>query len=357
MLIDSEHESNPLERQKQQARTQDTHSKNSQRGYNVSKLSITLKLFRMKKQIIQIIMLGAILSGIGSVYSGIQQRKDNKKAIANQNEQNQKDRDFQKSMWDETNAYNTPAEQMKRLEAGGLNPNLVYGGGSATHTASNFGLPQSKPLPAPRGGEIMGNMVNQLYDTTIKELQKDLTETEILAKTQQIAESGIRSAKMAGADTNKVIADTSLSEANTKKSIAETSLTGVKEQREGFELGKAETLLNTTLEQATANLKNMNLKNIEQDIVNSQLPEKHKMAVSEGISRIELNKTNKSARDINNELDKLRLQLRQRGIEISDPIWARMSSRVINNTPAMQSGKFGEHNAFSDALKWISNKK
>lgn len=302
-------------------------------------------------------MLGAILSGIGGVYSAIQQRKDNKKAIANQNEQNQKDRDFQKQMWDETNAYNTPAAQMQRLEAGGLNPNLVYGGGSATHTASNFGLPSSKPLPAPRGGEIMGNMVNQIYDTTVKELQKDLTQTQILAETQKIAESGIRSAKMAGVDTNKVIADTHKTYEEAKRSTAETALTGVKTNRESFELGKAETLLNTTIEQAGANLRNMNLKNIELEINNSTLPEKNKAILLDVFSRIELNKANKTGREILSELDSARLELRKRGIEVSDPIWARVSSRLANSTPAMQSGKFGEHNAFSDALKWISNRK
>jgi len=35
-------------------------------------------------------------------------------------------------MWNRMNAYNTPAMQMQRLKAAGLNPNLVYGSGTKT---------------------------------------------------------------------------------------------------------------------------------------------------------------------------------------------------------------------------------
>lgn len=40
-------------------------------------------------------------------------------------------------MWNRQNAYNTPSAQMERLQAAGLNPNLVYGNGGATNTANN----------------------------------------------------------------------------------------------------------------------------------------------------------------------------------------------------------------------------
>lgn len=56
---------------------------------------------------------------------------------------NQRDRQHQEYMywlqrnndvadWDKQNAYNSPQEQMKRLQQAGINPNLVYGSGSAT---------------------------------------------------------------------------------------------------------------------------------------------------------------------------------------------------------------------------------
>lgn len=45
-------------------------------------------------------------------------------------------------LWNMTNAYNSPIQQMERLRTAGLNPNLVYGGGSATHTATMASAPR-----------------------------------------------------------------------------------------------------------------------------------------------------------------------------------------------------------------------
>lgn len=60
-------------------------------------------------------------------------------------------------MWNYENEYNSPTQQMARLRAAGLNPNLVYGGGNvsglttsgapqaqaATYTAPTMGRPES----------------------------------------------------------------------------------------------------------------------------------------------------------------------------------------------------------------------
>jgi len=39
--------------------------------------------------------------------------------------------EYNTQLWDRQNAYNTPQAQMERLQAAGLNPRLIYGGGSA----------------------------------------------------------------------------------------------------------------------------------------------------------------------------------------------------------------------------------
>lgn len=44
-----------------------------------------------------------------------------------------------KELWDYQNAYNTPQQQMERLKAGGLNPNLIYGQGAG-------GMGQAGPI-------------------------------------------------------------------------------------------------------------------------------------------------------------------------------------------------------------------
>lgn len=59
-----------------------------------------------------------------------------KRLVIYQNSQNKKlaDEAYQKdvAMWNMQNEYNSPAAQMQRLQQAGLNPNLVYGGGSVT---------------------------------------------------------------------------------------------------------------------------------------------------------------------------------------------------------------------------------
>lgn len=47
-----------------------------------------------------------------------------------------------KQLWDYQNAYNTPQAQMARLEAAGLNPNLIYGSGAG-------GMNTAGPLTSP----------------------------------------------------------------------------------------------------------------------------------------------------------------------------------------------------------------
>lgn len=46
--------------------------------------------------------------------------------VASQQFTNAQNRKFALSDWNRLNAYNTPAEQMKRFQAAGLNPNLIY---------------------------------------------------------------------------------------------------------------------------------------------------------------------------------------------------------------------------------------
>lgn len=75
----------------------------------------------------------AVGYGIGSAaessYQSNRQDKYNKKAF---NRQNSAQWDF----WNANNDYNSPKSQMQRLEEAGLNPNLVYGNGAATHQAT-----------------------------------------------------------------------------------------------------------------------------------------------------------------------------------------------------------------------------
>ena len=52
-----------------------------------------------------------------------------------------KQKDLNWQMWDAENKYNHPTQQMARLREAGLNPNLVYGSGATTLSASTKSAP------------------------------------------------------------------------------------------------------------------------------------------------------------------------------------------------------------------------
>lgn len=85
-------------------------------------------------------ILGSILNGVvglGGDYAQSILNLKNQKELAKYNAEqqsklNQQAFDQNIKMWNMQNAYNTPAQQMKRLQAANLNPNLVYGSGNVT---------------------------------------------------------------------------------------------------------------------------------------------------------------------------------------------------------------------------------
>lgn len=84
--------------------------------------------------------VGEILQGIAMLHNTKVQadiaRENTDKTIA----ENKRLAEYQYSkdleMWNRGNVYNNPLEQMKRLKAAGLNPNMVYGSGSAAGMAA-----------------------------------------------------------------------------------------------------------------------------------------------------------------------------------------------------------------------------
>lgn len=97
---------------------------------------------------------------------------------ASQGFQNRKQRKHEKSMyqqeykdtiafWNMQNEYNTPANQMSRLEDAGINKLMPFvGGSSPQNTASSPDVPKQSisTLPAPN----VGNSLDNLYDLKLK---------------------------------------------------------------------------------------------------------------------------------------------------------------------------------------------
>lgn len=102
--------------------------------------------------------LNALTAGIGSLlelpFASFNDRR--------QRRQMRYQADLQRQMFDYQAAYNSPAQQVQRLLAAGLNPNLVYGNG-ATATSSMPGV--GSPSIAPASPSMLENF-SDLYERT-----------------------------------------------------------------------------------------------------------------------------------------------------------------------------------------------
>lgn len=101
-----------------------------------------------------------------------------------QGDQNRKQREWQEKMYgvqrqhaledrDWQAQYNSPAEQMARLKAAGLNPNLVYGNGTATQDAPSIRSSQIGTWNPQAPNFDAGSVLGTYMDTAIKTAQTD----------------------------------------------------------------------------------------------------------------------------------------------------------------------------------------
>lgn len=130
-----------------------------------------------------------LLGGLGS--SGMSAAYNSKEA--------QKDRDFQKSMyeqqvqdnikfWDMQNKYNLPSAQLQRIQDAGLNPLLMYGEGGLS---GNLASQAPQPGQAPHGSTARANFQNpmELANIGLVQAQADALKAEAEKDRQDIKES------------------------------------------------------------------------------------------------------------------------------------------------------------------------
>lgn len=111
-------------------------------------------------------LVGAGINAISGAVQNKKQRKWNEKMYARQRQDALAD-------WAMQNAYNSPAEQMKRLKEAGLNPNLVYGHGA--DATSNQAVRSSEMAKYTPQAFDIGSGVSQassnIYDAALKQQQ------------------------------------------------------------------------------------------------------------------------------------------------------------------------------------------
>lgn len=123
-------------------------------------------------------IIDGVLGAAGTVYQNWQNKERAREAQS-----------FEQKMWEQSNEYNSPVNQMARLKAAGLNPNLVYGSGNVSGNTATAVQPKSH---VPNVENIMSKMENtdpltllgRYQDYRQKKLNVDLT-GELIKNRQQ----------------------------------------------------------------------------------------------------------------------------------------------------------------------------
>lgn len=173
---------------------------------------------------------------VGQVYNAV-----------SQGIQNSKQRDFTQHMYDEQradalsdyqmqNAYNSPAQQMQRFKAAGLNPNLIYGnaeGATAAPIRSATTTGYKAEAPKVDGSQI----VTTYYDMQIKEAQADLLHAQ-KRNTDADTESKILNMPgySLGQDTQKLGLEAGRFDLGQRQRLADTNASILEEQRRQLSL-------------------------------------------------------------------------------------------------------------------------
>lgn len=152
-----------------------------------------------------------------NVAANKKQFKYQKEAMAIQDQYN-------RELWNYQNAYNTPAAQMERLKAAGLNPHLIYGGGSGN--AGNAGPIASLDVPSRQAARP------EIPDLALRRLQVRQMDAQYAATTQNVetakkramlmdVQTGLQNLKLMNEGIrSKNFKDLAQAEIDTKKFIA-----------------------------------------------------------------------------------------------------------------------------------------
>lgn len=259
--------------------------------------------------------------------------------------------------WDRQNAYNSPANQMARLRAAGLNPNLVYGNGQAQVPAQAVRGANQGSYKGEAPQFDLGSMLGSFQDAQVKKAQLN----NLAAQENLLIQNAINK----GVDTeNKIRQGKSLDISNLKgqsdltryDKLGELSLEALQQgifKTQG-EISKIEADTKFTLNQQELNTaKNASdLKEATQRIAESRkrnlLMEAQRLetqartaktkeetfnvisqrgAIYQQIRQMEAATQNTETKT---QIDKIDLAMKKLGVNPNDPVYLRVLGRILD---------------------------
>lgn len=224
------------------------------------------------------------------------------------------------------NEYNSPAAQMKRLTAAGLNENLVYGDGGATMQASpvrSSSVESWKPNAPALDFSGAGNSLMAHYS-----IEQTKQQTDNLKMQNEVLQQ-----------------DALLKAAQTANTVAATSQTGVQTQQSALNLETAKQLQGTTIEQAKASLGKTLADTkftLDQNERSAALQAPTLAGAMENVLNLRASRgqTEATTSNLRQQLENakkdgtlkdLDIQLKQNGIQPGDPAYMRVLTQLFEN--------------------------
>lgn len=255
--------------------------------------------------------------------------------IGAQNRLNRKTREWNEKMywlqrqhnlsdWTMQNEYNSPEAQMKRFQAAGLNPNLIYGQTNEAPSVRSSDVKGWNPS-APQvdlGGAAISGM-SAYYDAQVKEanidnlkVQNTVLQQEALLKSAQIIGT-LASAGQSGATTRATEFDTEL-----KSELKQISLQSAQAV---LDKTKADTQMTLDENERRAAMQAPTIMKAIEDILTIRLGRTK--------TRAEINQINQVIENLKKDgrLKDLDINLKRLGIQPGDSMWSRIVGQAINN--------------------------
>lgn len=231
------------------------------------------------------------------------------------------------SDWDRQNLYNSPAEQMKRFKAAGLNPNLIYGQmNDAPAVRASSGQSWSPQAPKFDSGKVMSSyldtrMQNAQQDMMAK--QKQLMDQEIELKRAQTIFQNVQSEtgtfdlalKNTLRDRNIQLADYNL----------ESKAIDISRQTQDYEFQRSNQSMKIQQNDLDAALKQQSLAQGVQSIISAKL---NQAKTKEETAQLRVLQDNLKRDGRVKELD---AKLADMHIRPGDPLWSRYLYTLLNN--------------------------
>lgn len=253
----------------------------------------------MPLPLVPLIAAGAGLAG--GIFSNLSARRQQKKA-----------QEYNTTMWNKTNEYNSPQEQMKRWQEANLNPHLMYGQGNSgnAQAAPEFAQMSEEGLKSP-----LTPALDSFVDYQVKKAQLDNMKTQNKVMEQDAI---LRTIQTVGANISNRRNDLNLKrESELFQNSLDAALLNTKKMREDINYTHAQNI------RADIDLANRTSETVER-ILTSRLGREE--------ARIRMNNLQKEGR-----IKELEARLSDLGISPSTPWYAKALAQFLEQmVPKLQ---------------------